>query len=152
MESVVDFLCGIFMTMFWLFRIVITALTYLGIEFTFASANVSLEIILLFVTLICIICVFKRNAIGSLAYFFMYIAYFGYDLYNQNSNGIGADNSINIMIDFVAIILASLILLNVILSKTMKISKKQKTEWFYENEKYSKETDSRDDKNNYRIY
>ena len=61
MESLGDFLCGIFMVMYWVFRILVTALTYLQIEFPFASLNVELEIALLFLTLVCIIWVIQRK-------------------------------------------------------------------------------------------
>ena len=59
MESVGDFLCGIFMTMYWIFRLIVTAISYLQIEFPFECINTNAEILLLFLTLICIIlCLF----------------------------------------------------------------------------------------------
>ena len=119
METVGDFLCGILMTMFWIFRIVVTALSYLEIEFAIQSINVNVEIVLLFLTLICIICVFKRKVIGGLAYCIMNIAYFGPDLFTRMQIGIIPETAGPVMVDFVAIILAAMILLNIILSKKL---------------------------------
>ena len=152
MESVGDFLCAIFMTMFWIFRIVVTALSYLQIDFTFKSTNVTMEIILLFLTLVCIICVFKRITIGGLAYCISYCAYFGPSLYENMSAGITPENRNLVLIDFFAIVLASVVLLNIIVSKTRKVTNQHDTEWFYNGKKYDRQLDKRADKNNYRIY
>ena len=152
MKSIGDFLCGIFMTMYWIFRLLVTALSYLQIEFPFVSTNTNAEILLLFLTLICIVCVFKRVTIGGIIYFIAYCAYFGPDLYNKIQAGITQDTMSNIIVDFLAIILALAVLLNIILSKTIRITNKKDTDWFYEGEKYDRELDERADKNNYRIY
>lgn len=152
MESVGDFLCGIFMTMYWIFRIIVTALSYLQIEFPFVSINTNAEILLLFLTLICIICVFKRVTIGGIIYFIAYCAFFGPDLYTRIQAGVTPDTISNIIVDFLAIALALMVLLNIILSKTKKVSNKKNTDWFYQGEKYDRELDERADKNNYRIY
>lgn len=152
MDSVGDFLCGIFMTMFWIFRIIVTALSYLQIEFMFTSTNVNLEIGLLFLTFVCIICVFKRITLGGLVYCIAYCAYFGPSLYENITAGITPENRILVLIDFFAIILACVVLLNIIMSKTRKVSNKHDTEWFYKGEQYDRQLDERADKNNYRIY
>lgn len=152
METVGDFLCGIFMTMFWIFRIVVTALSYLEIEFAFQSINVNIEIILLFLTLICIVCVFKRKTIGGIAYCIMYCGYFIPDLIERLQVGITPDTVSPVMIDFVALILSGMVLLNIILSKTLRQVRKLNTDWFYGNKEYERKLDERADKNNYRIY
>lgn len=152
MESIGDFLCVIFMTMFWIFRIIVTALSYLHIDFPFVSTNVNIEIILLFFTLICIICVFKRFVLGGLAYCVAYCAYFGPSLYTNISKGITQDNLNLVLIDFLAVVLACLVLLNIIMSKTRKIKHSQDTDWFYHGKKYDRQLDERADKNNYKIY
>lgn len=152
MESVGDFLCGIFMTMYWLFRLVVTALSYLQIDFIFASTNINAEILLLFLTLICIVCVFKRISIGGIIYFIAYCAYFGPELFTKIQTGITSDTMLGVVVDFLAIVLAVAVLLNVILSKTRKINNKKDTDWFYGEEKYDRQLDERADKNNYRLY
>ena len=152
MESVGDFLCGIFMTMYWIFRIVVTALSYLQVEFPIVSMNTTAEILLLFLTLVCIVCVFKRVTVGGLIYFIAYCAYFGPDLYTNIQAGITSDTMIYVLVDFIAIILAALVVLNIILSKARKETNKKDTEWFYGGKKYDRELDERADKNNYRIY
>lgn len=152
METVGDFLCGIFMTMFWIFRIIVTALAYLQIEFVFVPTNVNVEIVLLFLTLVCIICVFKRITLGGLVYCITYCAYFGPSLYKNITEGVTPENQKLIIIDFLAIVLACIVLLNIIMSKTRKVANKHDTEWFYKGKKYDRELDERADKNNYRIY
>lgn len=152
MESVFDFLCGILMTMFWIFRIVIAALVFLGIEMPVSIPYLNVEIIILFVSLICIISVFKRFVLGSILYFVMYGGYFGFDLYNIIKENAISMSIGSVAMDFIAIMLAAIVVLNVILSKTMKISKKNDTEWFYGGKQYDRELDERADKNNYRIY
>ena len=152
MESVGDFLCGIFMTMFWIFRIIVTALAYLQIDFPFVSANVTTEIILLFLTFICIICVFKRVTIGGLLYCIAYGAYFGPSLYNNIITGVSSENMNVVLNDFFAIVLACVVLLNIIISKTRKVTHTHDTDWFYKGNKYDRELDERADKNHYKIY
>lgn len=152
MESIGDFLCGIFMTMYWGFRIIVTALSYLQIDFPFTSINLNAEILLLFLTLVCIICVFKRVTIGGIIYFVAYWAYFGPDIYTRIQGGITPDALAGVMIDFIAIILATSVVLNIIWSKTRKTSKKKDTEWFYGEEKFDRQLDERADKNNYKLY
>ncbi len=152
MESVGDFLCGIFMTMYWIFRLIVTAISYLQIEFPFECINTNAEILLLFLTLICIICVFKRVTVGGIIYFIAYCAYFGPDLFTRMKAGVAPDAMGNVMVDFIAIILAAAVVLNIIISKTRKVSNKKGTDWFYQGKKYDRELDERADKNNYRIY
>lgn len=152
MKSIGDFLCGIFMTMFWIFRIIVTAVSYLEIEFPFASINTNIEIILLFLTLVCIICVFKRFAIGGIIYFISYCAYFGPDLFTRIQGGVNSGSIGYVLVDFIAIILAALVVLNIILSNTRKTTNRKNTDWFYGEKKYDRELDERADKNNYRIY
>lgn len=152
MESVGDFLCGICMTMFWLFRILVTALSYLQIDFPFASINTNMEIVLLFLTLVCIICVFKRATIGGIIYFITNCAYFGPDLFTRLQEGANTNSMGYLIVDFIAIVLAAFVVLNIIFSKTRKTTKKMDTDWFYGGEKYDRQLDERADKNNYRLY
>ena len=152
MESVGDFLCGIFMTMFWIFRIIVTALSYLQIDFPFVSINTNTEILMLFLTLICIVCVFKRVAVGGIIYFISNCAYFGPDLFTRIQSGVNSDSIGYLLIDFIAIILGAFVVLNIILSKARKTTKKKDTDWFYGGKNYDRELDERADKNNYKIY
>ena len=152
MESVFDFLCGIMMTLFWIFRLVIAALVYLKIDIPITIPYLTIEIVMSFVTLVCIVCVFKRKIFGSIFYFVMYVAYFGYDLFVIYKDRLIDAKIENVAFDFVAITLAVVIMLNVLLSKVVRINKKKNTEWFYEGEQYDRNLDERADKNNYRIY
>ncbi len=152
MESVGDFLCGILMTMFWIFRLVVTAVSYLQIDFPFASLNTNIEIALCFLTLVCIICVFKRVTLGGLVYCVAYCAYFGPDLFIKIQEGITDETMSLVIVDFLAIVLAATVLLNIIWSKTRVVSAKKDVEWFYQGKDYDRKLDERADKNQYRIY
>ena len=58
-----------FMAMFWVFRIIVAFTYELGIDFGgITPLNTNLEIILLFVTLLCMVLVVKRKIIGALIY------------------------------------------------------------------------------------
>ena len=62
-----------FMVMFWIFRAIVALCTQFSIDLVgIVSYNLTFEIIVSFITLICIILVIKRNIFGGLAYFLMY--------------------------------------------------------------------------------
>lgn len=152
MKSVLDFLCGILMTMFWIFRIVIAALITLEIEIPISIQYLNIEIFILFVTLLCIILVFKGKSFGGILYFIMYIGYYGYDLVNiVNTNSISI-NGLSVIIDFFAIFIAVFAIFNIMINKVTGMSKKSNTEWFYKNKDYDRKLDERADKNKYKFY
>ena len=62
MKNLSTWLLVMFMAMFWVFRIVVAVTYELGIDFGgITPLNTNLEIILLFLTLLCMVLVIKRK-------------------------------------------------------------------------------------------
>lgn len=160
MKSVFSWLISALAVMFWIFRIIISIMATFKAEFIITPIDINIEIALLFLTLPCLILIFKRNIIGGIAYFGLYGWYFGMELArimeNLVANGIEI-LPMNVVIEaivcIVAILISLLNLLDIILSKYRKSENpSKKVDWFYKNESYDRNLDERSDKNNYRIY
>lgn len=156
MTSLFSYLITMFGGMFWLLRVVV-ALTYsLEISFPIIPINFSTEIILLFVTIVCMIFIVKRNIIGALVYFAAYGLYFGNDLYKGvlniiNGQPLGTDY-LSIFICFIGVLIPFLTVVDILLNKDRTGAvKDKKTDWFYNNEEYTRKLDERADKNQYKF-
>lgn len=156
MTSMFSILITMFGGMFWLLRVVV-AITYsMSIEFPIAPLNFNTEVILLFLTLICMIFIIKRNIIGALVYFVGYGLYFGTDLYNNVTNVINGQavisDYLSLFISFLGVLIPFLIVMDIFLNKEGKgNTKDKKTDWFYTNEEYTRKLDERADKNQYKF-
>jgi len=156
MTSLFSYMITAFGGLFWLLRVVV-AITYtLGVDFSIVPLDFTTEIILLFVTIIAMIFIVKRNIIGALIYFVAYGWYFGNDLYNNVINIINGQpirsDYLSIFISFIGVIIPFLTVMDIFLNKERKGSTKDKgTDWFYENEEYTRKLDERADNNQYRI-
>lgn len=147
--------------MFWLFRAIVAVCTQYSIDLIgIVSYNLTLEIIISFAVIICIVLVAKRKIIGALAYTLIYGMYFGEHLFNEVINlfkgeTLTMDMSANLICDFVAILLVIFCLFDTVISKSKKAPKNKSTDWYFENSEYDKELekrDKRDDKNQYKFY
>ena len=100
----------IFMVMFWMFRAIVALCTQFSIDFIgIVSYNLTFEIIISFITLICIILVIRRNLIGALAYFLMYGLYYGQHLFNSLVTIVGGETiSISLSANKVCDLMATL--------------------------------------------
>lgn len=148
-----------FMAMFWAFRLIVAFMHEIGQDLGgIVPFNQQMEIILLFVVLLCIILVVKRKMVGALIYLVAYGMYFGTDLItgitslmNQNGGMIDITLYMNTFISLIGIALPIAILFDLLLDKNRKAHPKdKKTDWFYKNEAYDRKLDERADKNNYR--
>ena len=81
MRTFANWMVAMFMIMYWGFRVVVAYQAANYADFFVKPINLTVEIILLFVTVVCIILVFKRKLIGGIIYFLSYLAYFGTDLF-----------------------------------------------------------------------
>ena len=157
MKSVGSYLLVFFMAMFWVFRIIVALTGTMGIEFAFQPINQSMEIILLFVTLLCIILVVKRKLLGGIIYLIGYGMYFGVDLFNtivsvMNGTTIELTQYVAILMSFIGVVLPICVVFELLLDKNRKAHPvDKKTDWFYKNEQFDRKMDERADKNNYRI-
>ncbi len=158
MKNFSTWLLVCFMVMFWAFRIVVTLMAELHQDFGgIVPLNKILEIILLFVVLVCIILVVKRKMIGALMYLLSYGIYFGTDILKNINTIIEVEGQLpattfmNLFVSFIGVILPIAVLLDMLVDKNRKNNPKdKKTDWFYNNEKFDRKLDDRADKNNYR--
>ena len=161
MKKLSTYLLVIFMIMYWGFRVIITLMAQLGKDVLgVVPINMTFEMVLLFVFLLCAILVVKRKIVGALIYLLSYGMYFGVDLYNNiqtilmpQESGILPEISIytNTIISLIGIIIPIAVLIDLLADKNRKNNPKDsKTDWFYKNEQYDRKLDERADKNNYR--
>ena len=162
MRNFSTWLLSIFMVMFWMLRAIVALCTQFSIDLLgIVAYNFNWEVIIAFLTLLCIILVVKRKMIGSLFYLMLYGVYFGnHFIANLMSLSQGQpitiEFSANIIVDLVAILLALFVLLDMLVDKGRKINPTdKKTDWYFKNEKYDEELkarDKREDKNEYKFY
>ena len=159
MKNFSTWLLVMFMIMFWAFRAIVAVTAKFGMDFGgFTPLNNQMEIILLFVVLLCMILVVKRKLVGGLIYLLGYGMYFGVDLYNNITAMLEAGEEVSMMSIYMnsfasvlGMILAVAVLLDLLVDKGRKANPKdKKTDWFYTNEQFDRKMDDRADKNNYR--
>lgn len=157
MRSMASYLLLFFMIMFWIFRLVVSFTTSLGIDIGFIPINMNLEIILLFVTLVAIALVGKRMLIGATIYLIAYGGYFGFYLYNIVMGIIEGTTTLtdysNTLAAFIGVVLPLAVFFNMLIDKNRTNHPvDKKTDWFYKNEEYDRKLDERVDQNQYRNY
>ena len=157
MKNFSTWLLVCFMVMFWVFRIMVALMAQLHQEFFITPFDLTMEIILLFVVLACLILVVKRKMAGALIYLFAYGMYFGSDVATklsalfEDASQLGLNDYTALIISLMGIILPIAVLLDLLADKNRKAHPKdKKTDWFYKNEQYDRKLDDRADKNNYR--
>ena len=119
--------------------------------------NYNMEIALLFITIVSIVLVIKRNIIGSLLYLLSYALYFGTPLFYGIMAVVSSDGSFDInsyttlFVNALGIVIPLFVLFEMLIEKNrMAHPVDKKTDWFYKNEEYDRKLDDRADKNNYR--
>ena len=159
MRNLSTYLLVIFMVMFWVFRIMVTFTYELGSDFAgIIPLNKQVEILLLFVVLLCLILVIKRKMIGALIYLLSYGLYFGADLttkltsiFEDMTQEITMGTSLSMLVSLIGVALPLAVLIDLLLDKQRKANPKdKKTDWFYKNKDFDRKLDDRADKNNYR--
>lgn len=160
MRKVSSWLIFIFMIVFWLFRVATTYCTKMEKDFVgFNSFNLTIEVIILFVTILCIILFYKRNIIGAIIYLISYGYYFGgYMLITgipAFMNSVESNFTVlqNSFVSIIGLVLAIFVCIDIVLDKiNRKNHRDKKTDWFFNNEQYDRKLDERADKNQYRNY
>ena len=160
MKNLSSWLLVMFMGMFWLFRIVVAFQAQYDQNFGgFIAFNFTFEVVLLFVAILCMILVLRRNIIGGILSLASYGFYFGgYILTNAIPvlmSGETMDMSVmqNTLVSAVALIIAFCVFFDLLVNKIRKRDPKdKKTDWFFNNEQYDRKYDERADKNQYRNY
>ncbi len=157
MKNFSTWLLVLFMGMFWVFRIIVALMSEISTDFPFTPLNQQMEIILLFVVLLCMILIVKRKIVGALIYLLAYGMYFGVDLLNsvnlilKSEEAIGLNTYTNTFISLIGMVIPIAVLFDLLLDKNRKNNPRdKKTDWFYKNENFDRKMDERADKNNYR--
>ena len=150
--ELLSYMVNIFAIMFWLFRVYVALMVSSGSEIQFTTPGLELEITVIFITLISIFMIFKRNLIFASIYLGTYFAFFTYGIALMNGNISTNKQLLNAMVMIAGIIIALLNFLDVMFNKNRKGSTKDnKTDWFYATDKYEREYDERADRNQYKI-
>ncbi len=155
MKNLSSWLIAIFAFMFWAFRVMTTVMYSLGTEFAAIPLDLGMEIVLLFVTFICICFITKRKLLPSIIYLVAHGLYYGYYLYQNIMSiieGTGAMNSyLSILIAIVGVAIPIAAFFDVLLDRNRKAHPvDKKTDWFYKNEQFDRKMDDRADRNQYR--
>ena len=150
--ELLSYMVNMFAIMFWLFRVYVALMVSRGSEIQFTTPGLELEITVIFITLISIFMIFKRNLIFASIYLGTYFAFFTYGIALMNGNISTNKQLLNAMVMIAGIIIALLNFLDVMFNKNRKGSTKDnKTDWFYATDKYEREYDERADRNQYKI-
>lgn len=146
--AVISYLLNFFLVMFVGFRAYITLNYTRGISMNVKPLNSTIEIIILFISILLIFLIFKRKLFAGVILLGAYIAYFGTSLMNDLNGGLNE----NSFMSFIGIILALFNFLDLLFNNA-RVGKPgdKKTDWFYKNKKYEMDDDPRKDKNRYRI-
>ena len=160
MKNLSSWLLVMFMFIFWVFRIIIAFQSQYGKDFGgFVAFNLTVEIVLLFVTILCMILILRRYLLGGIIYLLSYGYYFGgYILSNalpKMLSGETLDMSVmqNTLVAAVGLVLAICVVFDLVVDRIRKRDPKdKKTDWFFQNEQYDRKLDERADKNEYRNY
>lgn len=158
MKNFSTWILVMFMAMFWVFRVIIALAAQLNWDLAgITPLNQQMEIILLFVVLVCFILIVKRKIVGGLLYLLAYGIYFGVDIVNSlqsitnTTEVVNVNSYMNLFVSFIGVIIPVAVMLDLLLDKNRKNHPKdKKTDWFYTNEKFDRQLDERADKNNYR--
>lgn len=159
MKNFSTWMLVMFIVMFWAFRVLLAVSAELNWEMgALKPLNTQVEIMLLFVVLVCVILIVKRKMLGGLIYLLAYGLYFGADvvsnvhvLLTAVEGGVDINLYTNLLVSLIGIILPIATLLDLLMDKARKANPKdKKTDWFYDNEKFDRDLDERADKNNYR--
>lgn len=157
MKNFSTWLLVCFMVMYWVFRIMVALMAQMHQNFIVQPFNITIEIILLFVVLVCLVLIVKRKMVGALIYLVSYVMYFGSDVITkittliEDSSQLGLNDYTALIISLIGIVLPLTVILDLLADKNRKAHPTdKKTDWFYKNEQYDRKLDDRADKNNYR--
>lgn len=160
MKSLASWLSIMFLGLFWIFRIAVTLSAQYGSDFGgFVVFNNTIEIILLFISLLCFALIAKRIIWGAVIYLVGYGWYFGSYLISNFIPAITSTDPIdpvilqNSFVTILGLVLGFITFFNIAYEKTKaKHFSDNKTDWYFDNEKYDRKMDERADKNQYRTY
>ena len=159
MKNVSTWLLAIFMAIFSVFRIIVTITNQQGSPFAgIVIENITMEIALIFLTLLCLILVVKRKFLGAIIYAVSYLFYYGIGVLNtiysvlMNGEALGLENSLELLVSGIGVLLPLMVLFDMLADKSRKLNPvDKKTDWFYKNEQFDRKFDERADRNEYKF-
>lgn len=158
MKNLISWFIAIWLVFFWGFRIAVTISEQYGNSFGgFIVFDKTLEIILLFVSLLCFILIFKRKLSGIIIYLVGYGFYFGKYIFLTGIPALMSeqfDMAVvqNMAVAVIGILLGFFELFDMLIERAKKKNySDNKTDWFFKNKKYERQYDERADKNQYKI-
>lgn len=156
MRSMMNWIIALFMGAFLIFRTVVSLVAARGEEFFVKPLDPTVELILLFVALACIVMVFKRLKLGGILYLVAYWGYFGADIISHlepimDGEPLGPGVPMQLFCSALGCILALIVMID-LLTDHVKRPDDTKTSWFYNNSDLDRKHDEREDTHNYKIY
>jgi len=159
MKNVSTWLLAMFMVMFSAFRVMLTISNQQGTPMEgIVIENLTLEIALIFLSLLCLVLVVKRKLIGAIIYAVSYGFYYGAGLFDTlykvlaEGEALVIGNSLELLISAIGVLLPLIVLLDTLADKTRKLNPvDKKTDWFYKNEQFDRKFDERADRNEYKF-
>ncbi len=154
-KTMSHYLIIMFMVMLLIFRFIVLFTTVLGIDFPVVASNESIEILMLFVTLVCIILFTKTKLSGGIIYLVSSFIYYGPEfikiLPTALKGAVSMDMAIQILVLMVELVIPIFALFILLYDKKQEINPvDKKTDFFYKGNQYDRKYDDRADKNNYR--
>ena len=145
-----------FAGVFWFFRLIVALMFTTDAGFAITPMNMTFEIVLLFITFVCIILIATRKMTGAVIYLIAQCAYFGVDAYKTLEIILEGQpqtaNYLSLFISLIAITIPVLAIMDIGLNTDKKGSiKNRKTDWFYGTTDYDRNMDERADKNQYKF-
>ena len=154
-KTMAHYLIIMFIVMLLIFRFIVLFTTVLGLDFPIKSVNESIEIGVIFITLLCIILFTKTKLIGGILYLITSFIYYGLEftkLLPSIINGVmSQDSAIQAVVLIIELAIPIFALFILIYDKKQEINPvDKKTDFFYKGNQYDRKYDERADKNNYR--
>ena len=147
----------IFGGFFWLLRVIVALMYTTETSFPLIPINIVVEIILLFITFVCIVLIAKRKMIGAIIYLIAQVSYFGIDAYKSIESIMNGQSEVNnyltLLVSIIAVIIPAISIFDIGLVTGKKGSplRSRKTDWFYGTTDYERNLDDRADKNQYKF-
>lgn len=155
MKNLSSWLIAMFAFMFWGYRVVEAVFYSLGKELVAPPLDMTMEIVLLFITFICMCFIAKRKLLPVAIYLVSHAFYYGFYLYQkvllliEGQPALG--DYITLLVAIVGMIIPIAAFFDVLVDKNRKAHPvDKKTDWFYKDKKYDREMDERADRNQYR--
>ena len=155
MKNVSTWLLAMFMVMFAGFRVIVAITNQQGSPLAgLVVENITIEIALIFLTLLCLVLIVKRKMVGAIIYVVSYGWYYGFGMLYTLVNGeiIGFNNALEILVSAIGVLLPLMVLIDTLADKSRKLNPiDKKTDWFYKNEQFDRKFDERADRNEYKL-